>query len=90
MVYLALTARGLQDILDAPEASNIAIWCSADALSHAEFEKLKPGTVTRFNYSFMDASIATLETALSTIEDHHPGERVWVESILFENGKFAY
>jgi hypothetical protein len=84
MVYLALTPRGLQEVLAAPEAAKMSVWCGADALSEAAFEKLERANVTRFTYSFMNADKATIECALSTIEDHHPGESIWVESAAFE------
>jgi hypothetical protein len=80
MVYFALTPQGLREILDASEAAKTPIWCSADALSEAEFDKLERGNITRFNYSFADADQATIQGALATIEEHHPGERVWIES----------
>lgn len=83
MVFLALTPQGLRDILDASEAEKTPIWCSADALSEAEFEKLERGNITRFTYSFADADKATIQDALATIEEHHPGERVWIESAAF-------
>jgi len=83
MVYLALTPQGLREILDASEAEKTPIWCSADALSEAEFEKLERDNVTRFTYSFADADKATIQGALATIEEHHPGERIWIESAVF-------
>jgi hypothetical protein len=84
MVYLALTQQGLREILDVSKAAKIPIWCGADALSEAEFQKLGHGNVTRFTYSFANADKATIRHALATIEEHHPGERVWVESVVFE------
>ena len=83
MVYLALTPRGLREILDSSEATKTSVWCSADALSEAEFKKLERGNVTRFTYSLTDAEQATIQSALATIEEHHPGERVWIESTVF-------
>lgn len=83
MVYLALTPQGLRDVLDPSEAAKTPIWCSADALSEAEFEKLERGNITRFTYSLADADIATIQDALATIEEHHPGELVWIESAVF-------
>jgi hypothetical protein len=84
MVYLALTPQGLREILDVSEASKTPVWCSADALSEAEFEKLKRGNVTRFTCSFAHADKATIQAALATIEEHHPGEPVWIESTAFK------
>lgn len=85
MVYLALTPQGLQEILDTPEAVEMPVWCGANALSEADFAKLERTNVTRFIYSFENADKATIQSALSTIEDHHPGERIWVESVVFDD-----
>ena len=85
MVYLALTPRGLQEILDAPEAAKFPVWCTANALSEAEFAKLERSNVTRLIYSLEHADMATIRNALSAIEEHHPGERIWVESIVFKD-----
>lgn len=85
MVYLALTPQGLQEILDTPEAVEMPVWCGANALSEADFAKLERSNVTRFIYSFENADKATIRSALSTIEDHHPGERIWVESVVFDD-----
>ena len=84
MVYLAITPQGLRNILDASEAAEAPIWCGADALSKAEFEKLERGNITRFAHSFVDADTATIQDALATIDEHHPGERVWIESAVFK------
>jgi hypothetical protein len=85
MVYLALTPQGLQEILDTPEAAEAPVWCGANALSEAEFAKLERSNVTRFTYSLANAEKATIQRALWSIEDHHPGERIWVESVVFED-----
>ena len=84
MVYLALTPKGLQEILNTPEAAQMAVWCGANALSESEYAKLERNNVTRFNYSFTNCDKATIQRAVSTIEEHHPGERVWVEGVVFE------
>ena len=85
MVYLALTPQGLQEILDTPGAAGAPVWCGANALSGAEFAKLERSNVTRFTYSLANAEKATIQLALWTIEEHHPGERIWVESVVFED-----
>jgi len=84
MVYLALTPQGLQEILDTPEAAKMPVWCGANALSEAEFVKLQRSNVTRFTYSFANCDKATIQRAVFTIEEHHPGERIWVEGVVFE------
>ena len=85
MVYLALTPQGLQEIFNTLEAAKVPVWCGANTLSEAEFAKLERNDVTRFTYSFANADKAAIQRALSTIEEHHPGERIWVESIVFDD-----
>lgn len=85
MVYLVFTPQGLQEVLASPEAAYADIWCSADAISQDEFDQLNRINVTRFIYSLKDADEATMKDCLSTIEEHHPGERLWIESIVFDN-----
>lgn len=82
VVYLVLTPQGLQEILNALDAVKTSIWCSADALSEREFDNLERGNVTRLHYSLADADKATMQDAIATIEEHHPGERVWIESVM--------
>jgi hypothetical protein len=84
MIYFALTPRGAHELLNSPDVKNAHIWCSADALSEAEFGKLERRNVTRFTHSFANADKATIEDALSTIDEHHPGERIWVESVALK------
>jgi hypothetical protein len=83
MTYLALTQQGLRDILDASEAAKTSVWCSVDALSEDEFAKLECGNITRSTNSFVNTDTATIQDALAPIEEHHPGERVWIESAVF-------
>ena len=85
MVYLALTPQGLNEILATPEVANVSVWCGANALSEAEFAKLERSNVTRFTYSLASPDKAPIQRALSTIEEHHPGERIWIESVAFED-----
>ena len=55
MVYLALTPQGLRDILDASEAAEPPVWCSADALSARSLSKATSretgSTVTIYAFS---------------------------------------
>jgi len=83
-VYLDLTPKGLQEIFNTPEAAKMAVWCGANALSESEYAKLERNNVTRFTYSFANCDKATIKRAVSTIEEHHPGERIWVEDIVLE------
>jgi len=83
MVFLAITAQGLHDALDLVKPDSIAVWCGADAVSQEEFDKLRGQNLTRFTYALLGADEETMADALSTIEEHHPGERIWVEGAFF-------
>ena len=85
MVFLVPTPQGLRSLLDEVGDTAIPIWCSADALSNAEFDRLEHGNVTRFAYALSPADPEAFEDALSTIEEHHPGHQVWVEGALFRH-----
>lgn len=85
MVYFALTQQGFRKILSDTDEAKAHVWCGADVLSEEEFEQLGRGNVTRFSCSFANADKAALKDALSTIEEHHPGEVIWVEGIGFEH-----
>jgi len=77
MVFLALTRSGLQQVLLRllPDDS---VWCACDAISQEEFSSSPPRQVTRLEYALSDAG--SIQRALWVIEDHHPGESVWIES----------
>jgi hypothetical protein len=79
MVFLALTPSGLRDALHLAAGQGNAIWCGAAALTEQEFQsQLLPG-VTRLDYAPGVSEKKSIARALDTIEQHHPGETVWVE-----------
>ena len=79
MIYLAITPAGLTDALNTATTTD-AVWCGSKAVSEAEYA-LMPIKPSRFTYSFADESAADdLEGALHTMAEHHPGQRIWVES----------
>jgi len=78
MIFLAITQNGLNEVLDLI-GSTSQIWCGSDAISKAEFEALRSGTLTRFDYSLKGAKAEVMRGAIETIVEHHPGERIWVE-----------
>lgn len=79
MVYLAITPEGFREILKSLGTVKTSVWCGADALSMADFDQLERGNVTRFDYPLAGADKTTMLDALSSIEEHHPGERIWIE-----------
>jgi len=82
MVFLALTAKGLSDALQVAADPERAIWCGAEAISPDEFQSRKVPGLTRFDYSPGASERESIARALDTIEQHHPGETVWIEGTL--------
>lgn len=81
MVFLAITPNGLNEALKLSVNREISIWCGADAISESEYNSLQDVSVSRFVYSLSNESSEVLADAISTIEEHHPNETVWVEHV---------
>ena len=84
MIFLATTTGGLKDALCVAARSGATVWCSADAVSEEDFDTLKVGGLTRFDYQLEACDPVVLADALDTIHQHHPGEVVWVEAAAAE------
>jgi hypothetical protein len=81
MVFLVLTPSGLQQALQAQEASSISIWCGSDAISETDFEALGRRGLTRFDYPLANETLERLQDTFDTITEHHPNEAIYVEYI---------
>ncbi len=81
MVFLAITPTGLSEALRIATAQGLSVWCGADAISEAEYQSLGAPNLSRFIYSLADASTEKVASAVDTIEQHHPGESVWIENL---------
>ena len=79
MVFVAITPAGLADALRRAADAD-AIWCGSDAISAHEYRSLTRPAVSRFNYSLLGPQAT--EGAVATIEEHHPGERIWMEVVI--------
>lgn len=77
MVFVAVTSAGLAEALR-QAASDDAIWCGSNAISEAEYAEMRRPGLTRFNYSLAD--LEPDDGAISTVEEHHPGQTIWVEA----------
>lgn len=80
MVFLAVTPNGLKEALREAASSNSTVWCSADAISEADFDALEVPSLTRLDYLLEGRDPLVLADALATIDQHHPGEVVWLEA----------
>ncbi|OGB46138.1 MAG: hypothetical protein A3F76_13155 [Burkholderiales bacterium RIFCSPLOWO2_12_FULL_65_40] len=79
MVILAISTAGLQDALRLAEGRDANVWCGADAISEAEYAALKNSRLSRFIYPLQGQEPDVLAGAIDTVEEHHPGETLWIE-----------
>lgn len=77
MVFVAITPVGLAEALRCAKPDD-AIWCGSDAISEADFEALEQPNLSRFTYELGDRLL--IDDALGTVEEHHPGQTIWVEA----------
>jgi hypothetical protein len=82
MVFVALTRSGLDEAIALNERTGGAIWCGCDIITEHEFSSLAGRNVTRFNFALIGAGDETFSDALATIAEHHPKERIWIESVF--------
>ena len=80
MGFLAITVTGLRAALRDSVNSGAAIWCGADALSGVSLAERQGAAVSHFIYDLGARDPDVLESALDTIEQHHPDEVVWMEA----------
>jgi len=77
MVFVAVTQAGLAEAL-CRAGSDDAIWCGSDTISETEYAAMGRPGLTRFNYSLADLELD--DGAVATVEEHHPGQTIWVEA----------
>ncbi|MDR3016060.1 hypothetical protein [Delftia acidovorans] len=77
MIFLAITSTGLAQALSAATEKD-AVWCGSDAISEADYAARQWPKLSRFTDSLEDRVL--IDDAVSTIEEHHPGQTVWVEA----------
>ena len=77
MIFLAITPSGLTEALRVASATD-AIWCGSDAISEKEYEASTAKNLSRFTYELGDREL--IDDALNTIEEHHPGQTIWIEA----------
>jgi hypothetical protein len=81
MVYLALEPAAAREAIGITGTSAFSVWVGSDALTSDEFQRLiaEGVKVTRFSYPLSGASSEVVASALSTVEEHHPNEIIWVQ-----------
>lgn len=78
MIFLAITSAGLDSALRAAKSDD-AVWCGADAIAEADYLQAGHPNLSRFVYSIGDPG--SVSDAVGTIEEHHPGQTIWVEAV---------
>jgi hypothetical protein len=83
MVYLALNRNAALIILAAAVRGKDEVWIGSDAISQDEYQRFGSEGVklSRFIYPLTGESDDVVQDALSTIEEHHPGEVIWVQHV---------
>ena len=80
MVFLAITSAGLAEAI-VLAGNTHPVWCSASAITESEFASRRLPNLTRFGYTLVGSSASSrIADALATIDEHHPNERIWVET----------
>lgn len=83
MVFLVLDPRAAVETIERAQMNGDAVWVGADALTQEEFVTFIKGgaNITRFSHPLGNANSAVVAIALSTIEEHHPSETIWVQHV---------
>lgn len=81
MVFFALTRLGYEELVRQSGHPPSPIWVNAGVLSDAELVQLRGAgvEVTNFTRLIDAADSEAILVAVQTIQEHHSGQRVWVE-----------
>jgi hypothetical protein len=80
MVLFILTRQGFEDVQSLVATS--AVWVNCGVLSDAEISDLRSKGVdlTCFTRPLAELYGDATQSAIHTIAEHHPGQRIWVET----------
>jgi hypothetical protein len=86
MVYLALEPRAASEAIRLAAIAGWCVWVGSDAITPEEHHRLcaNGAQLTRFSYPLANAIPDVIADSLVTIEEHHPGEIVWVQHVWSE------
>ena len=81
MIYLAITREGYEELIRNYGHIPSPIWVNNGVLSESELSSLRQSGVdiTNFVVTINPEDSRSVQMAVETIKDHHPGHRVWVE-----------
>jgi hypothetical protein len=80
MVLLILTREGYADVQSLVATS--VVWVNHDVLTQTEIMDLRAKGVdlTTFTSWLEPNDSAAVQSAVDTIAEHHPGDRIWIET----------
>jgi hypothetical protein len=80
MVLFILTREGYEDVRSLVSTS--AVWINRSVLSEAEIAELRSSGVdlSCFTEPIDGLNESEMQYAIDTIAEHHPGQRIWVET----------
>jgi hypothetical protein len=83
MIFLILTRLGYDELVAHLGQPSSPIWVNAGVLSTSELAQLRQMgcEVTDFVHVIDIHNISALETAIDTVQQHHTGQRVWIEYV---------
>ena len=88
MVYLVLEPQAVSETIRLAMQCDCSVWVGSDSITNDEHRDLihSGAKITRFSYPLANATGDMIAEALCTIEEHHPGEIVWVQHVWSEAG----
>ncbi len=81
MATLVLTRGGFDDLVKTLGHVPPQLWVNSDVLSEEELKDLRAAghDVTNFTRHITPTDRVAVEDAISTVREHHPLQRLWVE-----------
>ena len=81
MVYFVLTRAGYDELIAQRGSTPSPLWINDGVLSASELLELREAGVEVTNFTrFIDPqNVNEIEEAIFTVQDHHSGQRIWVE-----------
>jgi hypothetical protein len=84
MIYFVLSKPGFVALVARLGKVPSPIWVNSDVLTDSEISDLRQAgvSITNFLKSVGASNSTDYLAALDTIQEHHPGEQIWVEPVV--------
>jgi hypothetical protein len=57
------------------------VWINSEILEETEIKKLRSQGLNLTNWNHHIGSAESIESALKTVKEHHPSEKIWCEKL---------